>query len=304
MPGMNALDELLSVKWVGRYLKDVSGALTVAYASNIAEDVQQARRVLLESSVDSGGDCGSCLRVLENIASCFEKGTQAKLIAGAVPVIGQCQLLRRHISTELNLSAKHDSGTYLRALDCLRRSLVMGETGKENKESHQDMLKKLTKHLEYTGLNDPFAKVYLAVNSDESSGTFMLLSTLNALSHYSFNSSSPISVTANSRRSKHTPDFTALAVGMATVLRQFTVACRLDYLNLLRTFYRMKLIIGTAAAQERGGSQNPSSKLSQEVMVLRTFLSLVVLLLGIDRSSLPVVLSDSALDVDVLRIIK
>jgi len=224
------------------------------------------------------------------------------------PLIGQGQILRRHIAIDLSSRSRLESATYIRSLQCLNKALIRREkAGPEQAQGmpaplESKLMEKVSQHLEYSGQQNPFHKVYhtfVEHKDDDSIGiTLVLLAVLFThdyvwQGHQQSSRNTHVAVIP-AKKNKHTPDVTTACVGFMTTLHQVPLSIRTEFLRLLQRVYRTKLKRAVDSNQ-----LNPSAKIGNEVLVLSHFLRLVIQLMGGEAHTMPKLLDDATMDIDV-----
>ena len=255
--GCFAMDTIMSSQ-IADHIKACGQAVATACDSAVKKDVLNFKFLL------SNARSSAVLTQLSKIVALVDKGKHLREVCKLLPLIGQAQLVRRHISIELTSCAKHDSGDYVRALQCLNwvvvaheRNLVVG--GENRTQGHEGggeecaSLRKLAAHLELTGTCDPMAKIYHRLAHEDGAGALLCVLTLVCLANYVHGGKR--GVVPHTRKAAAVPDFTVVCVGLVTVLNQYPLEHRLEWMRLLRLFHKLKLLEGqaTAKAQQQDG---------------------------------------------------
>ena len=159
--------------------------------------------------------------ILQKISKIFDA------FVGRVSKIGQMQLLRKHISSNLNFSSKIDSKTFYHALDTLNAALLVDiQAHYKNPESNpypdsdNPLLPELSKYLENAGINDPMMKIYITTKPLDHFPLFMFLFFISQAPKFSFNKTLSVLASVTPRK-KGGIDSTPFIVGFITILKQF-----------------------------------------------------------------------------------
>ena len=159
--------------------------------------------------------------ILQKISKIFDS------FVGRVSKIGQMQLLRKHISSNLNFSSKIDSKTLYHALDTLNAALLVDiQAHYKNPESNpypdsdNPLLPELSKYLENAGINDPMMKIYITTKPLDHFPLFMFLFFISQAPKFAYNKTLSVLASVTPRK-KGGIDSTPFIVGFITMLKQF-----------------------------------------------------------------------------------
>ena len=296
--GTHALDQIVQVE-IFNSIGETSQYLNKILQNMLRDAMDHLRDLILSKNK-------TWMSEMEKMLASLAKSHLVKPIYRTkLPIIVQGQLIRRHFAIELSSNAKLESATYIRSLQCLNKSLIRYEKQKQKDHEEDDeavtieskLLEATSKHLEYSGLQNPFHKVYHTfIENKEDDGiaiTLLILSML-FVRDYAYqrqNNSVPV---IPLKKNKNTPDFTVTTVGFLTILQQLPVSVRIEYLTLLQTVYKAKLKLA-CNNQELAITSKPGN----ELLVMNHFLKLLVQLLDTEGWTLPKVLEDASIDIDI-----
>lgn len=201
--------------------------------------------------------------------------------------IGQMQLLRKHIAYELNISCKFNSKYLASALQTMNEALLgdieahYKDPSKPYPKDESPLLSELANYLDWAGISNPFAKIYITTKNLE---YFPLLTFLFVISqlpklHYMKQLG-----TLLSRKSQDPLDGIPFIIGIQTVFRQFHPEIRNTFLLYLSQFVKSYVEYSTSSK---------STDLPTEVMNTLHFMESFVHYSGLPRK----ILSDNIPDV-------
>lgn len=138
--------------------------------------------------------------------------------------IGQMQLLRKLIAHELNTSGKFDSKNLISALQTMNESLLADieahykDPSKPYPNDNNPLMYELSNYLEWTGISDPLAKIYITTGPLKHISLFLFLFTVFHLSKLTYvkNIGGLIS-----KKAIEPIDGIPFVIGTLTLLRQF-----------------------------------------------------------------------------------
>ncbi len=307
--GTHGLDQILQLETFNS-IRVISLHLNKMLANFFRDEISHLRQLMVAKD---GKWADEFARVVAGVT----KSKQVKHIYRRyLPLIGQCQLIRRHVAIELSNRAKLESATYIRSLQCLNQSLIRHEKQQQQQHRQQEggesaagaenvdnisveskLLEKVARHLEYSGLHDPLLKVYhtfIENRDDDSMPLTLLILSCDFLEDYVYQRQNNCISIVPVKKNKNTPDFTVTTVGFLTLLRQLPLPMRLEFLDLLQLLYKHKLRLSCQQGQLAVGT-----KAGNEVLVMNQFVRLLVQLLGVEGYALPKLLDDASMDIDI-----
>ena len=167
-----------------------------------------------------------------------------ELILPLVLEVGQCQLLRRQIANELNITAKVDSDLLCNALKALNESAVNDvrkmyrdpqSAAGDRANIDNNLFVSIEKYSQICGMPSTFSKIYVTGNTCERLPVVLLLVSFAAMSKLKYDKDFGTLVAVSS---KSAVDGTPVAAGIATVLKQFHPSYTSLYLQYLGQFLR------------------------------------------------------------------
>ena len=143
-----------------------------------------------------------------------------------VHIIGQCQLMRARISSEINLGAQMNSNLLWSSLCTVNQSLLTDISHHYNNSSlhgypcdENMVISEVAKYLDCSGFLDPMSKLYITCcDSSERLPVFLVLCCVSISSKLKYDSALNILVHL---KDKDAVDGIAFIVGMFTILKQF-----------------------------------------------------------------------------------
>eukprot|EP00049_Salpingoeca_infusionum_P018780 m.358747 g.358747 ORF g.358747 m.358747 type:complete len:1177 (-) comp18266_c0_seq1:307-3837(-) len=198
--------------------------------------------------------------------------------------IGQYQLLRRMISSELNSAAKFDGKLILSAAMSLDQALLNEmEAHFHNPEKPYPggedgmAMAELNEYLETLGVSDPLEKIYVTEKRPDHFATFMFYLVLYRCSRLAY--SAPISSLVPRKPQADPLDGAPFICGVITVLKQFHSAHTLRFFEMMGQFIKSNVIPDPAAKQ-------PMGDIPQNVVTLLAMLDQFSRFAKIPRSTL------------------
>uniref|UniRef100_A0A336M296 CSON010414 protein n=1 Tax=Culicoides sonorensis TaxID=179676 RepID=A0A336M296_CULSO len=146
--------------------------------------------------------------------------------------IGQKQILRRHISYELNISCKFKAKNYEASLRNFNNALLTDVRAHAiDSSSHpmpsQELFNELQENLTSSGIYEPYHKIYVRTNANQYHCVFLLFVVIVQMPKLNFIATELISKKVNLEIDGH-----PFIVGLLTVLRQFDRNCVDEFLKL------------------------------------------------------------------------
>jgi len=161
--------------------------------------------------------------------------------------VGQVQLIRERLASTLHLACKTDAGHLYSVLSTFNSSLLkdvrahyMDPDNMPYPDQESPLLPELSKYLETAGISDALMKIYVTTDGLDTLPLLIFASLLSSLSGYQFNPMLGVLVPL-ARREKQRKDATALAVGAATLLRQFHSSHMLAFVGICGQYVRSQL---------------------------------------------------------------
>lgn len=193
------------------------------------------------------------------------------LFLEAILKVGQLQLLRRHVIHELNTACKFDSKHLASALQAMNESLLVDieahykDPEKPYPKEENPLMFDMTTYLEWAGITDPLAKIYITTKSVPQFSLFMFVFLISQLSKLSYvkNVGSLMG-----KRLTDAIDGPPFVVGLWTLLRQFHPNNTNQFLAFVGQYVR-SMIEQTPAASTKVG------ELPQDVVTMLFFLELL-----------------------------
>jgi WASH complex subunit strumpellin len=279
--GLNGMDTLISftiVKLLKQFLNCNYILLKIVYKTNIIDD-EQIKKNLLDSLYKR---IYPPSLLVTNISK-FYNISITKLskfftnLNSIILKIGRAQLVRRHISFELNFSSKLDSNTLSSVLENFNNSLIndikfyyinnnnkkiknienktnenidnklINENITENNNNEiqlhpsddNPLLYELNKYLESTGMNSPFEKVYITTEPLEHLSLVFFLFVLSQKSRFFYDKSIDSIVKT---KKEDEIDGAPLVIGLLTILQQFNFKEKIKFLAFLGQYIRGNFI--------------------------------------------------------------
>ncbi|XP_045024788.1 WASH complex subunit 5 isoform X2 [Daphnia magna] len=173
----------------------------------------------------------------------FHKSFQTLL--DRVLKIGQLQLLRRSCSQQLKSTASFDSGLLWQALETLSLSVVNDVVRRDKSSSSisTSLLPELAEYLHWSGLYEPFEKIYVATHSLDLPYIPHLLLLFIVSNVHKFTYSKQLASLV-SKRPQDGADGTPFVIGSATLFRHLGSASTQACCSLLIQFARSHLEFG------------------------------------------------------------
>ncbi|KAJ9583230.1 hypothetical protein L9F63_022420, partial [Diploptera punctata] len=207
--------------------------------------------------------------------------------------IGQMQLLRKHITYELNISCKFDSKHLASALQSMNEALLAEieahykEPSKPYPKESNPLMYELSTYLDWAGISNPFAKIYVTTKNLQ---YFSLLTFLFVVSQlpkltYAKNVASLIC-----RKVQDPLDGAPFIVGVQTLLRQFHPEVRNQFLLYLGQYVKSYV----EASISSGGGK--ATELPAEAVTSLHFLERFAQYAGMSRKTLATHIPDPILD--------
>lgn len=175
----------------------------------------------------------------------FHKSFQTLL--DRVLKIGQLQLLRRSCSQQLKSTASFDSGLLWQALETLSLSVVNDVVRRDKSSSSisTSLLPELAEYLHWSGLYEPFEKIYVATHSLDLPYIPHLLLLFIVSNVHKFTYSKQLASLV-SKRPQDGADGTPFVIGSATLFRHLGSASTQACCSLLIQFARSHLEFGAS----------------------------------------------------------
>jgi len=240
--GLNGLDELFCFMIV-KQLHDFLHSLDVT---------MQKDKALLAQLVNLFAELSPLTSIPQGPSKVYEAGF--KLTKKIMPVlldcvcqVGQMQLLREQIANTLSLASKTDAGALHGVLDVLNKSLMKDVQAHykdpdnlpyPDPENH--LLPDFSKYLDSAGLSDALTKIYITTEGTDVLPFIMFLVLVSVLGEYHFDRMLGVALSIN-KKDKSRRDFTALIVGMVTMLRQSHSSHMLSFVQLCGQYIRTTL---------------------------------------------------------------
>ncbi|VVC86753.1 unnamed protein product [Leptidea sinapis] len=137
--------------------------LDTIYGYMIKNQLQQIQRILNDGQ-EKFAIVGATVNLKELDQIILKNQKSIQNIADAIVVIGELQLLRKHIAYQLNTSCKFDSAQLEASLRTMNESLLYDLkrcNNIESKESTLALMRELDEYLVRSGLFEPFEKIYV-----------------------------------------------------------------------------------------------------------------------------------------------
>ncbi|GLJ16716.1 hypothetical protein SUGI_0287200 [Cryptomeria japonica] len=170
--------------------------------------------------------------------------------------IGQLQLLRCFIASQLRSASKVHASTVATAVEGLNNAVVCeikgldknGSSGlalDENSEEIRRWLGELRKRVQLCGLYASLQDIYITADSPDYVALFLFLVTISQLSRYVLDTHLG---TLASRMKKSVLDFSPLVIGFGTFLKQFHPSQTTLYVQYMSQYVRTKIESTTASS--------------------------------------------------------
>lgn len=217
--GITGLDRLISFKLV-KEIQDLISTCRLMLQKGLLPILHKLRGELLPTSTIPA----SSEKTYQTVLGKVSKGLSS--IITALCRIGQMQLIRRHIAALLNFSSRIDSKQLFHSLEALNIGLLNDvQAHYLNPEiapyPEEDLvLSELASFLEFSGISDPFTKIYVSTTPIDQFPLMMFLFVLTISSSLQYNKQLSI-LQSTIPRKKGGFDVTPLVVGLITFLKQF-----------------------------------------------------------------------------------
>lgn len=250
--GLGGVDRMLSF----RIVHNLKGLLNKFYNSHITKYVANLQTLEDALSPHYSVPSGSPHKFYKNAINQFSKLWPK--INGFVLGIGQCQLLRRQISHELQFSCHLDSNTLSHAMKNLNRAIMLDlqahfedPSNKPAPSKENPLLSEMARLSEATGSHNPFRQIYVTCDNRDNLHTLLFLFVVSCLPRLAYD----VNLVALARRKDNDSiDGAPLIVGIATILKQFHPGQTLKFLGHLGQFARSTLdfVLGNPKLQKSG----------------------------------------------------
>lgn len=271
--GLAGLDRLYSFMVVHK-LQTVVTHYRSRMDAGAAELLSNARRALgPPAGLPEGG--------LQFYAEALARATKALVwgpLQEAVTFIGQAQLLRRQIASELSCAAHLDSNQLTSALETCNEAVLEDiRAHYRSPESYPYpatdslLLPEISSLLVATGHQNPLTQIYIMQDAVREFPTLLFFFTLAQLPRYTFDQH--LACLRPSRRYVGTvADACPLVVGLVTMLRQFHISQTHAYLSLLGQYARVQAQgAATVLAQDPKARTEHAPELVTLVSLLEAF---------------------------------
>ncbi|XP_042898977.1 WASH complex subunit 5 [Parasteatoda tepidariorum] len=155
--------------------------------------------------------------------------------------VGQMQLLRRRIAYELNTSCKFDSKHLASALQTVNEALIADielhykDPSKPYPKESNPLLYELSSYLEWSGINNPLAKIYITTRPLLNMSLFLFLFITSQLPKMAYDKSIDILI---SRKATDAIDGLPFVLGTLTFLQQFHQEHKNTFLSYMGQYIR------------------------------------------------------------------
>ncbi|XP_063699723.1 WASH complex subunit 5 [Culicoides brevitarsis] len=197
--------------------------------------------------------------------------------------IGQKQILRRHISYELNISCRFKAKNYESSLRNFNNALLTDVKAhlidpQTNSLPSQELFQELQENLTAAGIYEPYHKIYAPMTNNQYHGNFLLLMIVGQLPKFVFQASELVSKKVNMELDGH-----PLVVGILTLLRQF------DAKDVVQEFLKGFCSFLTTAVQCQlsAKQQEISLDISNGFRFLQTFLNVAEMSQNVVKEFIP-----------------
>ncbi|KAE8748690.1 hypothetical protein FOCC_FOCC004493 [Frankliniella occidentalis] len=207
--------------------------------------------------------------------------------------VGQMQLLRKHIGYELNVACRFDSKHLAAALSNMNLALLSDvqahyrDPARPYPKEDSPLMFELTTYLDWAGIGDPCAKIYVTTRNLP---YFALLSFLFVLSQLQKLSYARNVGGLTCKRPQEPLDGVALVLGVQTLLRQFHPEVAKQFIMYMCQFVRSH-----TDSLTRNASKTPT-ELPPEVTTALHFLEAFIKFSGSQRETLTAHIPDTILD--------
>eukprot|EP00293_Proteomonas_sulcata_P005247 CAMPEP_0184317760 /NCGR_PEP_ID=MMETSP1049-20130417/98531_1 /TAXON_ID=77928 /ORGANISM="Proteomonas sulcata, Strain CCMP704" /LENGTH=286 /DNA_ID=CAMNT_0026637271 /DNA_START=50 /DNA_END=906 /DNA_ORIENTATION=- len=161
--------------------------------------------------------------------------------------VGQAQLLRRQIASELNFSCRLDSPTLSSALEVMNESVINDIRAhyahpdrKPYPSEDKQLLPSLAPYLDCLGLSCPLLKIYITTEPLDGIACFIFLFVLSQLQQYKYDFKMGILVPKDRG---YTFDSTPFVVGVVTLLKQFHSENTQKFVAYMAQYVRCNVVI-------------------------------------------------------------
>ncbi|XP_034105437.1 WASH complex subunit homolog 5 [Drosophila albomicans] len=189
--------------------------------------------------------------------------------------LGQKQLLRQHIASELSFSSKCDAKLLENTTDTLNRALMLELSSNTQLCDEQGviMLTELQEILQYTGNYEPLEQIFLTTKNTHNMSLFLFLF---SIAHVGRLQHSKNTGSLLPKSSKDAIDCVPLIMGLLTILQQFHKNVKMLYIS-----YMCQYVVTVAEAQ-----LTDKEMLGSEVVTMLHFLQAFVRLAHLPLSVL------------------
>ena len=309
VPGLWGLDRILGFMIVhrARGLLDAVAAETVAEggAAREASPLVAALRSVREHEEAQGAFPTPPLAWYATTVAQLEKMFAAPAVMDAVVAIGQYQLIRRQVASEIVSVGRIESSVFVDSLKILNGRLLSAagsDGGQQQGGADGESVANIARFLEGAGMHAPLLTIFVTTDPMETLPLFLALLVIAHLGKYVYDPHlSTLALKSKSKSGGH--DVLPIAVGVLTILKQF----HFEYtLQVLREFGRyIKAAVehhcgGGPGARARAASAAPPGSCPPEVVNLLVIVDVLCDLGGIPRAAaemyIPAYLMDTAFD--------
>jgi len=239
--GLIGIDRILSFQIV-RNLQN----LTKYYSKQMTDNLRQqfvGIEGILNPTTEIGGRVPKCYDGLRK--KTVTKHLEA--ICDTILEVGQCQLLRKQISNELNFSCQLDSKLLCCTLKNMNTAILKdirahyrNQDTMPYPKDNNPLLSELSKYLECAGLSDPLTKIYITSDPLQGLVIFLFAFLLTYLAQLRYSS---VFDTVVRRDKKVLIDGAPLTYGIVTILQQFHPTYTVQLFAYLGQFVRYQVLV-------------------------------------------------------------
>eukprot|EP01027_Heterolobosea_sp_BB2_P020448 GEZU01029172.1.p1 GENE.GEZU01029172.1~~GEZU01029172.1.p1 ORF type:complete len:329 (-),score=113.98 GEZU01029172.1:176-1027(-) len=167
------------------------------------------------------------------------------LFIDTIMSVGQAQLVRKHIASELNFSCKLDSNLLCNALDVMNKALLndvkahyQSPDTKPYPNENNPLLPELSKYLDTCGMSSPFEKIYITTEPIEFVPLVLFLFVIAQLPKFVHD---PAIDSMVCKKKDDPLDGTPFVVGIITLLKQFHSSHKDLFLAYLGQYVRAQI---------------------------------------------------------------
>eukprot|EP00299_Pterocystis_sp_00344_P017522 c8776_g1_i1.p1 GENE.c8776_g1_i1~~c8776_g1_i1.p1 ORF type:complete len:1014 (-),score=293.32 c8776_g1_i1:149-3190(-) len=224
------------------------------------ENLSMLREIAKSLEPLSSTPSQSTLKVYPHMQSRLQK--YLSQTAEMVAQIGLVQLLRRHISNELNFTCKLDSNLLANCLEAMNKALITdvqlhySDPTKPYPgagEEEAPILAEVSKYLDWAGISHPFSKIYITSEPLDHFPLVVFVLVLSQLTRFTYDTRLCSLINKDKKDTLDGPPF---IVGVLTLLKQFHSSHTQAFMSYLAQYLRAQVV--SAFAKEPKPTELPA----------------------------------------------